>query len=271
VEIWERLRQAREQQGLELRDLEDRTRVRHWMLCAIETGRFGELPGGLYARAVVRSYAEAVGLDPVTVLADVSALLPGVTDPLDALARVHGCEREVPNAEPRRVQSIGETTARIAVTVVDSTILAFIDLCVIGSSAWLCDVSIDVLLQFAAPAIVMLSVLIAGLYFLMFGGVTGVTPGMRAVGVAPVDGDSRHVSFMAAVTRTCHFVLCEGSILVELFVAVRRSAKTIDPKPAALEGEGQIEGSIGDEVIEIVRRPERPSALGVQRAEIPGR
>jgi hypothetical protein len=270
LEIWERLRLAREEQGLELSDLEHRTRVRLRILTAIETGQFDELPTGLYARAVVRAYAQAVGLDPAAVLADVSPRLPAAEDPIDGLARVRGFEREIPKTEPRAGAASCETWPRIAAMLVDSAILAFIDLCLVASSAWLCGVGIRQLLQFAMPAMAMLSLLLAGVYFLMLGGVAGITPGMRVAGLAPIDSD-RRVNVLAIASRAFQVILREASIFVELWDAVRRSAKTIDSKPAALEREGQLDGPIGDEKVEIVGRAESVRPLGAQRAEVPGR
>jgi transcriptional regulator with XRE-family HTH domain len=57
------LRQARERQGLDLAEVERRTRVRARYLAALEEERFELLPGEAYARAFLRSYAEFLGLD----------------------------------------------------------------------------------------------------------------------------------------------------------------------------------------------------------------
>ena len=72
MEILEQMRQAREELGLDLHALEHRTRVRLHLLEAVEQGRFEDLPRGVYARAVVRAYATAVGMDPNRVVTAVA-------------------------------------------------------------------------------------------------------------------------------------------------------------------------------------------------------
>jgi cytoskeleton protein RodZ len=62
-DIGARLRHARQARGLTLRDIADSTKISPVALTAIERNDFGRLPGGLFARAYVRSFAEHVGLD----------------------------------------------------------------------------------------------------------------------------------------------------------------------------------------------------------------
>lgn len=69
VEIGKRLRYARESLRLTLDDIEARTRIQKKYLAAIETGRFDLLPGQIYVRSYVRSYAIAVGENPGALLA----------------------------------------------------------------------------------------------------------------------------------------------------------------------------------------------------------
>lgn len=54
---------ARESRGLSLVDAERLTNVRVKYLAALEAGNFDALPGRTYARAFLRSYASALGLD----------------------------------------------------------------------------------------------------------------------------------------------------------------------------------------------------------------
>ena len=58
-----RLRRAREQSGLTLRQIADITKQSVANLSALENDRVAQLPGGIYRRAIVRSYAGEVGLD----------------------------------------------------------------------------------------------------------------------------------------------------------------------------------------------------------------
>ena len=58
-----RLRQAREQAGLTLHDVAEQTKIQRWILTAIEEGDLSRVPGGVFIRGYVTSYARAVGLD----------------------------------------------------------------------------------------------------------------------------------------------------------------------------------------------------------------
>lgn len=57
------LKAERERFGLSLADVSDRLRIRVAYLEAIEAGRFGDLPGRIYAIGFLRSYAEFLGAD----------------------------------------------------------------------------------------------------------------------------------------------------------------------------------------------------------------
>lgn len=62
------LRRAREQSGLSLRQIADATKQSVRNLSALENNRIDQLPGGIYRRAIVRTYAAHVGLDPESTL-----------------------------------------------------------------------------------------------------------------------------------------------------------------------------------------------------------
>ncbi|MFC0558539.1 helix-turn-helix domain-containing protein [Halalkalibacter alkalisediminis] len=63
-ELGQHLKEAREQKQISLDDLQQTTKIQKRYLIAIEEGRFDTLPGIFYARAFVKTYAEAIGLDP---------------------------------------------------------------------------------------------------------------------------------------------------------------------------------------------------------------
>lgn len=73
-ELGNRLREARESQGLSLQQAEETTRIRLVFLEALEEERFDELPGDVYARGFIRNYAQFLGLDQQELLASFSAL-----------------------------------------------------------------------------------------------------------------------------------------------------------------------------------------------------
>ncbi len=63
------LRQAREYKGVSLRDVERKTRIPRRHLHALETEEFELLPPLIYARGIVRNYAQYLGIDPMDALA----------------------------------------------------------------------------------------------------------------------------------------------------------------------------------------------------------
>src|SRR5436305_14792936 len=66
----DRLRQAREDKGVSLREIAAATRSSMAALEALERGDFSRLPGGIFSRAFVRSYALEIGLDPEETVRD---------------------------------------------------------------------------------------------------------------------------------------------------------------------------------------------------------
>ncbi|MCX7381213.1 MAG: DUF4115 domain-containing protein [Alphaproteobacteria bacterium] len=58
------IREARERLGWELPAIAAHLRIRASYLQAIEAGRIGDLPGNVYAIGFLRTYADALGLDP---------------------------------------------------------------------------------------------------------------------------------------------------------------------------------------------------------------
>jgi cytoskeletal protein RodZ len=59
-----RLREARERRGISLRQIANATKIAVAVLEALERNDISRLPGGIFGRAFVRSYAVEVGLDP---------------------------------------------------------------------------------------------------------------------------------------------------------------------------------------------------------------
>jgi cytoskeleton protein RodZ len=59
-----KLRRAREGRGVSLRQIAATTKISVAALEALERNDVSKLPGGLFSRAFVRSYAAEIGLDP---------------------------------------------------------------------------------------------------------------------------------------------------------------------------------------------------------------
>jgi cytoskeletal protein RodZ len=91
-----KLRTAREARGISLRQIAATTKISVPALEALERNDISRLPGGIFSRAIVRSYAVEVGLDPeVTVHEFLQRFheTPGIAD-------VH--PRQVPSQDEQR-------------------------------------------------------------------------------------------------------------------------------------------------------------------------
>ena len=71
-----RLREARERRGITLRQIANATKISVGVLDALERNDISRLPGGIFGRAFVRSYAVEVGLDPEATLREFMATFP---------------------------------------------------------------------------------------------------------------------------------------------------------------------------------------------------
>src|SRR5687767_7379988 len=71
-----RLRRHRQRNGISLDEIAIDTRVKRELLEALERNDLSEWPKGLYARAWIRAYASAVGLDPIDTVNEFCRLFP---------------------------------------------------------------------------------------------------------------------------------------------------------------------------------------------------
>lgn len=71
-----RMRQARERRGVTLRTIAESTKISVSALEALERNDISRLPGGIFSRAFVRSYAAEVGIDPEQTVREFLAQFP---------------------------------------------------------------------------------------------------------------------------------------------------------------------------------------------------
>lgn len=87
-EIGHILREARENKGLTLEEVQAKTRINARFLAAFETGQYDALPTPVHARGFLRNYARFLGLDPQPLL--------------DRYLTVQGMEAQVMVARPNQ-------------------------------------------------------------------------------------------------------------------------------------------------------------------------
>jgi cytoskeleton protein RodZ len=99
------LRQARQRRGLTLQQIAQITKIPLRHLDALERDEFAALPGGMYRRAHVRAYADAVGLDRGVALAWLDRALQRAAPRTASVVQA---------SEPSPVSASGRTRAMIS-------------------------------------------------------------------------------------------------------------------------------------------------------------
>src|SRR5258705_7393084 len=81
-----KLREARERRGVSLRQIANATKISIGALEALERNDISRLPGGIFSRAFVRSYAIEVGLDPDKAIQEFITQFPSDAPPSELVA-----------------------------------------------------------------------------------------------------------------------------------------------------------------------------------------
>ncbi|MEV5110172.1 helix-turn-helix domain-containing protein [Bacillus sp. LBA3-1-1.1] len=76
TELGQKLTEAREAKGLSIDQLHEITKIQKRHLVAIEEGNYNVLPGAFYARAFIKQYADAVGLNGEELLVEYQSTIP---------------------------------------------------------------------------------------------------------------------------------------------------------------------------------------------------
>ncbi|HDX9627105.1 TPA: helix-turn-helix domain-containing protein [Bacillus cereus] len=76
TELGQKLKEARGTKGLSMDQLHEMTKIQKRHLVAIEEGNYDVLPGAFYARAFIKQYADAVGLNGEELLVEYQSTIP---------------------------------------------------------------------------------------------------------------------------------------------------------------------------------------------------
>ncbi|MBC6972080.1 helix-turn-helix domain-containing protein [Bacillus sp. Xin] len=76
TELGQKLKEAREAKGLSIDQLHEVTKIQKRYLITIEEGDYSILPGAFYARAFIKQYADAVGLNGEELLVEYQSVIP---------------------------------------------------------------------------------------------------------------------------------------------------------------------------------------------------
>src|SRR5690625_159270 len=121
MEIGVRLKEAREAKNLSLESLQETTKIQKRYLVAIEQGDLHVLPGKFYARAFIKEYAIAVGLNPDELLEEYKSEIPSTED--ESMVQYSRIQRS--NKENRRERNPANFSFLPTVTVVLLVIAIF--------------------------------------------------------------------------------------------------------------------------------------------------
>lgn len=211
------LQRARIASGLDLSRVSAITALSPSVVRKIDAGRFEELPGGLYARSYIRAFAEAVGVSPEGALKEVETFLPGAPDPLPTLREKSGrTPGELLASHARagvaRARSVlcqmdrsmfdqhGLDVRRGGAAVTDAVLLACVGAATTALTARICGVGFVEILDQAGPALAVMLALPVLLYFVLFQGIGGRTPGARLCGL-PRRDEPRKLRLDSIATR----------------------------------------------------------------------
>jgi transcriptional regulator with XRE-family HTH domain len=248
------LRRARQARGLTLADIAKETRLSQRILSKIELGDFESLPIGLFARAHVRAYAAAVGLDGDEVVARLADRLPTPPDPLLALksrerlrwAETHPAQAAIVDAMgiigvrlARELRAMGQLFVlkpraawwrpRVAAAV-DGLTLAALSATLIHGAAAITGSRVDALLGHASMPLGIALAIMVLLYFATTSGITGRTPGGVVAGCEPA-AHGRPLSPREITDRALRTLLAEASMLGTLLASRYQRATVTWLKP----------------------------------------
>ena len=105
-----RMRHIREQRGVSLRQIAQTTKLSMSALEALERSDTSGLPGGIFSRAFVRSYAAEIGADPEETVREFLAQFPHES--------VTGAGSHSPSDERRRGKQFAARAVVIAAAIV---------------------------------------------------------------------------------------------------------------------------------------------------------
>jgi cytoskeletal protein RodZ len=115
-----RMKRTREERGVTLRHIAEVTKLSVSALEALERNDISRLPGGIFSRAFVRSYAIEIGLDPEQTVREFVSWFPddSVTAGSRYVPYVHDS-----GDEPRRRRRSGVLITVVVVALIISAIL----------------------------------------------------------------------------------------------------------------------------------------------------
>ncbi|SES77019.1 protein RodZ, contains Xre-like HTH and DUF4115 domains [Oceanobacillus limi] len=115
--IGSKLKEAREEKDISLESLQDTTKIQKRYLIAIEEENYGILPGKFYARAFIKEYATAVGLDPNELLEEFKEDIPSPEENTVQYTRINRSRKDNSPAKNSQIFSLIPTIIVILLVI----------------------------------------------------------------------------------------------------------------------------------------------------------
>jgi cytoskeletal protein RodZ len=138
----DRLRRHRERRGITLEAIARGTKVPAGLFAGLERGDCSRWPGGVYSRAYVRAYAEAIGVDPDEAVEDFTTAFADTAFP-EGQARPQGRRAAPPSLrlsmDDQPEVRHGLMLRRVALAAADAVIaslLAWLAHLLLGTGLW---------------------------------------------------------------------------------------------------------------------------------------
>ncbi|MGG3572159.1 helix-turn-helix domain-containing protein [Bacillus gobiensis] len=119
TELGLRLKEAREEQGMTLEDLQGTTKIQKRYLVAIEEGNYDVIPGKFYVRAFIKQYSETVGLDSDLLFDEYKKDVPSTqTDEVSEKISQMPAKKELPKSASKLMGALPTILVILGVIVV---------------------------------------------------------------------------------------------------------------------------------------------------------
>ena len=141
--LGERLKRHRERRGITLAQISTTSKVPASLFAALEAGDCSRWPAGLYARAYIRAYAEAVGLNAEETVEEFAAAFgatlksDGIEAPPMLSARAPGALRlALVDESPIPLSGLGRRAGLAAVDILIGFLITAIAYLSLGQTVW---------------------------------------------------------------------------------------------------------------------------------------
>jgi cytoskeletal protein RodZ len=106
ITLGEKLRQAREARGISISEIAEQTRISPLYIKSIEEDDYRTLPGGIFNKGFLKSYAKYVGIDEQEALQDYAALIGSQNNQIESESRSYRPEVLTDNRSSSSLRTI---------------------------------------------------------------------------------------------------------------------------------------------------------------------